>query len=157
MCPPPRFSISGTARCAANRNARALTFIVQSQPVTFCCERGAVEARSGIVDEDIQPVKLCRDRVKEQVDIFHFRQVGVHHQARRPKLAHLAGGLFRGSHVAVVINHHIRAGLRQAQRDRPANPAPRPGHQGDFACKRSFRVRFHVTVHVGHPFPSLSV
>ena len=115
-------------------------------------QRGAVEAGSGVVDEDIQPIKLGRDRVKEQVDIFDLGQVGRTTSARRP-ISRTWRRLLRRGPVAVVVDHHIRAGSRQAQRDRPANPAPRPGDQGHFARQKVVERSVPRSVHVGHPFP----
>jgi len=115
---------------------------------------GAVEARSSVIDENIQPAKFRINSFEECLDLLRFGHVGLHHQRAPAHPADLFSGGVSGSLVAHVIDDDSGALAGQAQCDGPADAGGSPGDEGNLAVQPEVLIESCI-VHRSRPLPTL--
>ena len=101
---------------------------------------GRDDADAGVVDEDVQPAEVLHRRAHHHLDLFTLRHVRALRQARAARRLNLLRDC-GGVRPVDVGNRHADALARQAQRNRAANAAARPGDDGRLALQPVARLR----------------
>src|SRR5262249_26721524 len=91
----------------------------------------AIDGDAGIIDQDVEPPRLLRDRLDRRVDglgVGHVEALQVSDAARRPYgFQRLRSSVL----VLRVIEKHLRPAARKRDRDRAPDAARSPGDQRD--------------------------
>ena len=98
----------------------------------------ALEKTRRAVHPDIQMAELRFDGREQALDLGRIAQIRVDGDRSHTQGADFGHGRTRGGFRAAVMDDHMRAGSRQRQRDRLADPVRAACNRGDFV------VQIHV-------------
>ena len=142
MCPPPwRIMAGSTARQAEERRP-GVHVHDEVEPLRPACRGCRPSAGARVVDEQVDPPEALQRLGRHGLDLLGVAHVHLHRQRLRTQGFHLGGdgedraGQFLCRLGALRGDDDVAPGLRQAQRDGPADAPARPGHDGDFPLKR---------------------
>ena len=104
--------------------------------------RRTVEARSRVVNKNIQPAEGTFSFIEELVQTVNVADIGFDDQRATAQGFNFGSRFFSRGAVTKKVDNHIRTALGKMQGNGAPNAAARAGDEGDFIFEIGFR--FHV-------------